>query len=252
MRAKFCPFCHAKIDLNFETDDRAVLLKISQMNLFSIGHSNHSIEEFIALLRQHKITALADIRSHPYSRYLPHFNQEFLKKALKEVGISYVFLGRELGARPNNQNCYVNGKAVYNRIAATPEFLIGLERVCKGAERHQIALMCAEQDPITCHRAILVCRPLKKRGLEIQHILKNGDLESHDRLEDRLLKLHHLIQDYESPNAGIQLNLFDAGFGDENSLLSPDELVTKAYQLQAEKVAYLDKDLAGQEHEEIN
>jgi uncharacterized protein (DUF488 family) len=230
------------------------------MNLFTIGHSNHSIEEFIALLQQHEITALADIRSHPYSRYLPHFNQEFLKKALKEAGIAYVFLGQELGARPKNQNCYINGKAVYDRIAAMPEFITGIERICQGVERYQIALMCAEQDPITCHRAILVCRHLQERVLEIQHILKNGELESHDCLEDRLLKLHHLIQDSDSGNTAVQLNLFDASVSNNNlgqidkdlEIISRAELVVKAYQLQSEKIAYLDKNLANQGDEPID
>ena len=230
------------------------------MNLFTIGHSNHSIAEFIALLQQHEITALADVRSYPYSRYLPHFNQDYLKKALQEVAIAYVFLGKELGARPQNQACYINGKAVYEKIAATPEFTVGLERICKGAERYQIALMCAEQDPITCHRAILVSPCLKNRGLEIQHIGKTGNLENHALLEERLLKLHRLNQLTATVNSTIQLSLPISIDCSDHSLqnnqdlttLSREKLLIMAYQLQSEKIAYLDKDLAGQQDESIN
>jgi uncharacterized protein (DUF488 family) len=230
------------------------------MNLFTIGHSNHSIAEFIALLQQHKITALADVRSHPYSRYLTHFSQDALKKALQEVAIAYVFLGNELGARPRNQNCYVNGKAIYKNIAATSEFAAGIERICQGAERYQIALMCAEQDPITCHRAILVCPYLKDRGLKIQHIGKNGDLENHDLLEARLLKIHQLNPAKEIVNSAIQLSLplaldnSDDLSQDNQDLatLSPGERLIIAYRLQGEKIAYLDKNLAAEQHEGIN
>jgi uncharacterized protein (DUF488 family) len=83
------------------------------MELFTIGHSNHSIDAFIALLQQHGITAVADVRSHPYSRFLPHFNQSALKAALLNAGIQYVFLGKELGARSADPSCYVNGKLSY-------------------------------------------------------------------------------------------------------------------------------------------
>ena len=227
--------------------------------IFTIGHSNHSMADFIALLQQHKITALADVRSHPYSRYLPHFNQDYLKKALQKVAIAYVFLGKELGARPQNQACYVNGKAVYEKIATTPEFTGGIERLCKGAERYQIALMCAEQDPITCHRAILVSPYLKNRGLEIEHIGKTGDLENHALLEERLLKIHRLSQASETVNSAIQLSLPITIDCSDNSpqnnqfiLLSREERLIMAYQLQGEKIAYSDKNLAGEQDESSN
>ncbi|BAZ05152.1 DUF488 domain-containing protein [Calothrix sp. NIES-3974] len=106
--------------------------------LFTIGHSNHSIENFIQLLQKYGITALADVRSHPYSRYLSHFNQVEVKQALKDVGIGYVFLGRELGARPRDRTCYVDGKAIYEKIAATPLFAEGIQRILKGSQTYTI------------------------------------------------------------------------------------------------------------------
>ncbi|MDC0832388.1 DUF488 domain-containing protein [Geitlerinema sp. CS-897] len=225
------------------------------MTFFTIGHSNHSFEKFVALLQQHQISALADVRSHPYSRYCPHFDRAFLKKNLPEFGIAYVFLGKELGARAENLSCYENGKALYSRIAKTESFSQGIDRLCKGSDCYQISLMCAEQDPLTCHRAILVSRHLKKRGFDIQHILKNGDLESQDYLEERLLEKHHLdryIQDSSQPEEqATQLSLFgvedNAIESNENSeeealkSLDKSELIELAYQRQGDAIAYVDK-----------
>ncbi|WP_315789157.1 DUF488 domain-containing protein [Fischerella sp. JS2] len=107
------------------------------MELFTIGHSNYSIETFITLLQKHQITALADVRSHSYSRYLPHFNYAELKLALLNAGIHYVFLGRELGARPSDLSCYVEGKAVYEKIASTQQFKEGIQCLLKGVENYR-------------------------------------------------------------------------------------------------------------------
>ncbi|MFN7528150.1 MAG: DUF488 family protein [Dolichospermum sp.] len=210
------------------------------MKIFTIGHSNHKIETFIELLHQHQVTALADVRSSPYSRRFPQFNQSALKTALKTANIAYVPLGDNLGARPRDRNCYIDGMARYDLIAATEAFKVGLNRLIQGSEKYQISLMCAEQDPIVCHRAILICPHLKNAGLEIYHIHKNGDLESNEDLENRVLKqnnLYKLSADLE--NNIKQLSLFDLQpIQTLEKPLSRAELVEKAYQLQSEKVAY--------------
>ncbi|MFO5439148.1 MAG: DUF488 family protein [Dolichospermum sp.] len=210
------------------------------MKILTIGHSNHTIETFIELLHQHQVTALADVRSSPYSRRFPQFNQSALKTALKTVNIAYVPLGDNLGARPRDRNCYIDGMARYDLIAATEAFKVGLNRLIQGSEKYQISLMCAEQDPIVCHRAILICPHLKNAGLEIYHIHKNGDLESNEDLENRVLKqnnLYKLSADLE--NNIKQLSLFDLQpIQTLEKPLSRAELVEKAYQLQSEKVAY--------------
>jgi len=211
------------------------------MELFTIGHSNHSIEAFIALLQQHGVTALADVRSHPYSRYLPHFNQTPLKTALFDAGIRYVFLGRELGARPSDPTCYVDGKALYERIASTELFSQGIQRILKGAETYKIALMCAEKDPITCHRAILVGQHLREFTLDIHHILRNGNLETHQHLEERLLELHGLKQP-ESIEP-VQLSLFnDLSLPAQSSLkYSTKDSIKEAYKRQGDRIAYVER-----------
>lgn len=211
------------------------------MKLFTVGHSNHTIEEFITLLQKHGVTAVADVRSHPYSKYLPHFNQKLLKASLSDAGIRYVFLGKELGARSNNPNCYVDGKAVYEKIASTKEFNDGIQRILKGAESYNISLMCAEKDPITCHRAVLVCQHLRESNLDINHILKNGDLESHHNLEERLLELHALKPAEQIQQ--VQLSLFEDILLSQSSLIeySREQSLKKAYQLQGDNIAYVEK-----------
>ncbi len=216
------------------------------MKLFTIGHSNLNIEAFITLLQKHEVTALADVRSHPYSRYLPHFNQPELNISLSDKGIRYVFLGRELGARPSDLTCYVEGKALYEKIAATELFEEGIERIIKGVKEYKIALMCAEKDPITCHRTILVCQNLRSCGLEINHILQDGSLETHQHLEDRLLDLHGF--DSYKVVESRQLSLFDLLETTNN--YSKEEATHEAYKRQGEKIAYVDK--KGKYYEQVS
>ncbi|MEQ9486202.1 DUF488 domain-containing protein [Coleofasciculus sp. F4-SAH-05] len=213
------------------------------MELFTIGHSNHTIEGFISLLQQHGVTALVDVRSHPYSRFLSHFKRKEFEEALSTEKIDYLFLGQELGARSNNPQCYVNGKAVYEKIAATETFQKGIQKVLKELEKHRIALMCAEKDPLTCHRAILVCQHLRHSNLQINHILKNGILESHFDLEDRMLKKHGFIVNGQP----IQLSLFD---NELSKLPSREECLEKAYKLQGDEIAYVEK--RNDDHERSN
>ncbi|MGI0484611.1 DUF488 family protein [Pantanalinema rosaneae CENA516] len=208
------------------------------MELFSVGHSNYEMETFISLLRQHEITAVADVRSHPYSRFLPHFNQVALKEYLAREGIRYVFLGQELGARPSNQECYFNGKAVYEKIASTDLFHEGIQRILKGLKKYRISLMCAEKDPITCHRAILVCRYLRHFNFQINHILKDGDLETHTHLEERMLIKHGFREFSEIQKGQAQLSLFAQP---EDNLPTKEECLERAYQLQGNEIAYVDK-----------
>ncbi len=111
--------------------------------VFTVGHSTHSAAKVLELLRRNEITAIADVRSQPYSRMNPQFNREPMKDALKSAGISYVFLGRELGARSEDRSCYIDGKVQYDRLARTDLFQRGLARVVDGASRHRIALLCA-------------------------------------------------------------------------------------------------------------
>ena len=108
--------------------------------------------------------AVADVRSSPYSRHSPHFSRDELRAELRSEGISYVFLGNELGGRPKDRRFYCEGVADYEKMAQTPEFKTGLDRVIEGARKYRIALMCSEHDPLDCHRCLLVGRALAQRG----------------------------------------------------------------------------------------
>ena len=195
--------------------------------LFTIGHSNHSLDHFLELLLAYQVSAIVDVRSSPYSKYSPHFNKDLLESALRDADIDYVFLGRELGASRSEDSCYIDGQAKYDRIAQLPTFRRGLEKVLQGVEHYRVALMCSESDPITCHRTILVCRGLKRicPDLEITHILGDGTEERQEMSEERLVNLHKLQPEL---------------FGD---LTSTSGLIEKAYDLQAEKI--ITPDLAG-------
>jgi uncharacterized protein (DUF488 family) len=189
--------------------------------VYTVGHSTHSIARFIQLLTQNEVTAIADVRSQPYSRMNPQFNREALRTALKDVGIAYVFLGRELGARSSDESCYVNGKVQYDRLAQTSLFREGLDRVEQGLSKHRVALMCAERDPLTCHRSILVCRHLIARNIGVRHIVDDGRLESHGDALTRLLR---------------ELKIEQADlFRNQN------ELVAEAYAQRGEQIAYVEK-----------
>lgn len=191
-------------------------------HVYTVGHSTHSIGTLLGLLARHHVTAIADVRSQPYSRANPQFNKESLRAGLKAAGIAYVFLGRELGARPEDRSCYVNGKVQYDILARAALFQEGLARVVQGMSRYRIALLCAEKDPLTCHRAILVCRHLVSRGVSVQHILEDGRLESHGSAITRLLE--------------------ESGLAERELFLSHDELIAEAYARREQQIAYTERE----------
>jgi uncharacterized protein (DUF488 family) len=187
--------------------------------IYTIGHSTHSTDEFISLLNVHKITAIGDVRSSPYSKFNPQFNREIIKEELKKYNIEYVYLGKELGPRSDDPKCYKNGKAIYKLIADSDLFKKGLQRLKGGIGKYKIALMCAEKDPITCHRMILICRQIKTEDIKIYHILENGEIETNDDAQKRLMKAMKI------PEA----TLFD----------KPEALISQAYDIQSEKIAFV-------------
>ncbi len=156
--------------------------------IYTIGHSNHPLERFIALLKQHGINVLCDVRSDPYSRVNPQFNRDALKAALLKNGITYIFLGKELGARSEDPSCYVHGKVQYDRLARTALFRKGIDSLLERMQDCRLAIMCAEKDPLDCHRTILVARHIDSIGIAVEHILPDGKLETHQKTIARLLR----------------------------------------------------------------
>ena len=157
--------------------------------IWTIGHSNHAALRFIDLLQGAAIQCVADVRSTPFSRRNPQFSQKALAASLKDAGIAYWFLGDALGARPKDPGCYEDGKVSYARIAATGAFHAAIQALIDRVATERIAIMCAEKEPLECHRAILVARDLALRGVALAHIHADGHIEPQAVLEERLLHL---------------------------------------------------------------
>ncbi len=187
--------------------------------VYTIGHSSLAMNDFVKLLRCHNIEVIADVRSMPFSRLYPHFNRDILGLALRENGVKYVFLGKELGARPNDRCCFVGQRVSYERLADTALFRKGIDRVKSGAAKYRVALLCAEKDPITCHRTVLVAKVLQEEGLIVKHIIESGGLESQEQLEHRLLREFDLHE--------------------EDMFRSQTDRLAAAYKFQEEKIAYV-------------
>lgn len=172
------------------------------VEVLTIGHSTLPYEKFLELLRLAKVTAIADVRSAPYSRQFPQFNRETLSNELRVDGVAYVFLGKELGGRPSERRFFCEGVADYEKMAQASEFSKGLDRVIEGAKKYRIALMCSERDPLDCHRCLLVGRALARCGVCVNHILDSGNVVSQDRIEDKLLELSgRNADDFFAPRA---------------------------------------------------
>ena len=156
-------------------------------DLFTIGHSNHPIDSFLALIKGAGVTAIADVRSQPFSRFCPWFSAGRLREHLEAEGMSYVPMGDALGGRPRDPALFRDGVADYEAMAATPEFRAGIDRVVEGTRRVRICLMCAEREPLDCHRCLLVAPALAQHGLRIGHILADGSVMAHEAIEQRLM-----------------------------------------------------------------
>jgi uncharacterized protein (DUF488 family) len=170
------------------------------------------------MLEKAGVTAIADVRSSPFSRRAPHFSRDEFRATLKERGIKYVFLGKELGGRPRASSLYCDGVADYEKMAEEPAFLKGIERVMSGAKEHAIALMCSEHNPLDCHRCLLVGRVLAARMVSLGHILNNGKIAEQEEIEEKLLGL--------------------SGDSTADMFSSREDRLAKAYKTRAKNVAY--------------
>ncbi|MDE2265740.1 MAG: DUF488 domain-containing protein [Alphaproteobacteria bacterium] len=188
------------------------------LSLFTIGHSTHSFEWFLALLSGAGIEAVADVRTAPVSRFCPQFNKARLDEALRAAGLSYAFLGKELGGRPDDPALYTNGIADFERMAKSAAFHKGIDRVIVQARERRLALMCSEKHPLDCHRCLLVGRALAARGAAVQHILSDGTQTEQREIEEHLLA------------------------GSEDDLFTPRaERLAAAYRARTRKVAFAKK-----------
>ncbi len=174
-------------------------------------------------MKEQRVAAVADVRSTPYSRRQPQFNRSTLRKSLDEHGIAYVFLGTELGGRgPDDSAFDENGRVQYRRIAESTPFREGLARVRAGSERMRLALMCAEREPLDCHRGLLISRVLVSQGTPVLHIRADGQLETHRQAECRLL---HLV-----------------GLHEPDLFRTEEQILAESYERQEARIAYVKPD----------
>jgi uncharacterized protein (DUF488 family) len=196
--------------------------------LYTVGHSNHDLPTFLALLAGAAVTAVADVRSSPHSRRFPHFGRPALEAALAKEGIAYVFLGDLIGGRPADLALYdSDGRADYERIRGTEAFRRGLDRLAEGMARFTIALLCSEEDPLDCHRGLMIAPALAERGIVPIHLRKDGRAEGTGEVERRLLEVTGLRKEYDDPA----------------DLFTPPEerrraVLAEAYRIQAGRTAY--------------
>ncbi|WP_226635224.1 DUF488 family protein [Novosphingobium profundi] len=193
----------------------------SVVEVLTIGHSTLPYERFRGLLRLASVTAVADVRSAPFSRHFPHFNRDALRDELRKDNVAYVFLGEQLGGRPKGQRFFYNGVADYEKMAETIDFARGLDRVIEGAKKFRIAMMCSEHDPLDCHRCLLVGRALHERDVRVRHILSSGDIVGHQQVENRLMEM----------SGKSDIDLFEP----------PAKRLSAAYRERAMKVAFSER-----------
>ncbi|MFI8881010.1 MULTISPECIES: DUF488 domain-containing protein [unclassified Streptomyces] len=177
----------------------------------------------MSLLQKHGITAIADVRSLPASRFTPQFNRHAVERALQEVDIKYVFLGKELGARTEDLTCYVDGRVRYDRLARTSDFDSGIKRLRRGSQSERIAVMCTEQEPLDCHRCVLIARVLERDEIRVEHIHGDGHVEDHESAMRRLMT--------------------NFGLDQEDLFRTPVERLQEALDRQEQRIAYVNEDL---------
>lgn len=207
-------------------------LKLNNLECFTIGHSNHEASRFIDLLKIHKINCLGDVRSSPYSKFTPQFNKESLDAELKKEKILYVYLGSKLGGRYlDSALLYPNGIVNYNKVMEQEEFCAGINNAIGNIKKGlRIALMCAEKNPLDCHRFLLVARALSHKGIRVKHILENGEIIFNEDLEKQLL------QKYKSDFA--QLSFFQENLSGEKTLEEAYQKRNQEVGFAAERVTY--------------
>src|ERR1700733_1152882 len=154
--------------------------------VLTVGHSDHSLHHFLELLKLHLVEVIVDTRSYPYSKFAPQYNQESLRQSLRNAGFQYVDLGRELGGRPEGDEYYDSeGHVLYGKVADSNGFKAGIARLEEGIRKYRVALMCAEENPTSCHRRLLIGRVLLRHGTIIEHIRGAGCLQSETELSQK-------------------------------------------------------------------
>ncbi|EKQ57001.1 MULTISPECIES: DUF488 domain-containing protein [unclassified Clostridium] len=198
------------------------------MEIYTIGHSNYPVERLIDMLKHYNINTVVDIRGTPYSKYNIQYNKETIAQTLKDAGFLYIYMAKEFAAQRENRNSYnKEGYSDFEKVIAEKEFMNGIERLKTGCKKgYRIALLGAMQDPIRCHRSILVGRSLREHGFIVKHILDDYSLASQEDLEENILSKY-----FSNRN---QLTI-DSLLGND---LSEKEMIREGYRLANKEIGY--------------
>jgi uncharacterized protein (DUF488 family) len=196
--------------------------------LFTIGHSSHDLPSFLGLLRRAGVTAVADVRSMPFSQRWPQFNRPGLERALGGEGLAYLFLGDRLGGRPRQLSLYDDtGRVDYERVRAMPAFRQGLDEVLRAQQSFAIGLMCSEADPLDCHRGLMITPALGERGIAPLHLRRDGTAETTAEMEERLLA-----------ETGVGAGVLDGLFAAQVTPEERRQILAEAYRAMARRKAF--------------
>jgi len=176
----------------------------NEKHIYTIGHSKHPIEKFLALLKLHKVEILVDVRTYPMSRFSPHFNKKRLEQSLAEASVKYLFMGEDLGGRPEGEQFYdEDGRTLYYKMAQTAGFQDDLRQIFELCKTQRVAIMCSEEDPNNCHRRLLIAKAMFESAPDVtlHHIRTTGAIqeETAANVADGLKPLSTNIGDWRSP-----------------------------------------------------
>jgi uncharacterized protein (DUF488 family) len=196
--------------------------------MLTVGHSNHDWPRLLDLLQNAGVTAVADVRSQPFSQRHPQYNRPELQQGLERDGIAYAFLGEELGGRPQSPLVYDGaGRVDYERVRLTPLFRRGLDRLAAALDEYRVALLCAEEDPLDCHRGLMITPALVERGITPAHLRGDGTVETTQQMEDRLLAA-----------TGVGIGILDGLFAADVSAEEKQGMLADAYRSMNRRKAF--------------
>lgn len=200
----------------------------TDMKVYTIGHTNHTLDDFLKLLKKNNINCIVDVRSTPYSKYTSQFNKKEIKTFLSINRIAYIHMGDEFGARRSDKELYTKeGYLDFDKTRRDAEFLKGVDRIKSGCKKgYNIALMCTEKDPIDCHRSIMVSKGLIDNNIEVEHIKDDGSIETQSQLEKRLLDKYFINREQ------VTFDIISGGN------LSEDEMIDLAYKKRNVEIGY--------------
>ena len=198
------------------------------MEIYTIGHSNYTIERLIDMLRHYNINCVVDIRGTPYSKYNVQFDKETIRYTLSKAGFIYIYMAKELAAKRINKESYnEEGYSDFEKVIKEKEFLEGIERLKNGCNKgYKIALLGAMQEPIRCHRSILVGRALRENGFNVKHILDDYSIASQEDIEQMLLDKY-----FSNRN---QMTIDDL----IGNSLTREEMIQEGYRLANKEIGY--------------